>query len=718
MTSGIKKYYGLYITIGLGLLALTVPLLRDFHIESALLVAFVGCLWSGWKASEKQSKGNDISQALSILGYLYLFGMPLLVYSLLTGCFSIHGLGFWILYPVPSVFFGIATGRLARVWNIPKGRFLTILVLLSVSFGGLIIEFYTFPQVYFFNHVWGGWPGPIYDETVQVTDSLIYFRLLTLAWIVLLWNLPGILKTNHAKWIVLVSAAVLALCYAKLPELGIISPSTYLQEQLGGVRQTPHFTLYYAKNYFTEDEINLLAKEHEFYFQQISSRLELSKYSSDRKIESYLYAHPWQKKELVGAKFTSYVPVWLEQDQLHIAKQQLDGSLKHEMVHVLAKQFGNDMLNASWSIGLIEGLAVAVAPDESDISTIDQIVVSERPLPTADEMKSALSPLGFYGGRSAVNYTTSGSFVRYLLANYPVSNFKEAYRSSISNAYRKPFSELVNGWHDHLETVSVDSADQRIARRLFSIPSLFEKECPHILSDFAVHWDNYRFHLSERDTSSALSSLDEVYRLKRDNLFIKAEWTFRNLKQGNANQVKTKAAIADTLVDLQLLYADAYMLSSAYAEAKNYLARGIELFHDDPGPDSLLKAALETRKDSLQWEYYLDLRYNNKFFGKEVFKELLYRSKVRAVEQAIGNEQWSKFSTYSRLLYELPAESRYFDSYLNMLHLLGYLQEWDLAEKWIGKLETLDKRLRYHERLQQEINWIRFLEPKDHIESL
>ncbi|MGK7371536.1 MAG: hypothetical protein ACNS64_15100, partial [Candidatus Halalkalibacterium sp. M3_1C_030] len=299
MKSAFFKYYHRLIPIVLGLVALEIPLLCDFHIESALLAAFAGCFWAGWKASENKSKGRDISTAISILGYLYLFGMPLLVYALLTGCFSLHGLGFWILYPVPSVFFGLATGRLARIRDIPKGSFLTIMVLLSVAFGSLIIEFYSFPQVYFYNHVWGGWPGPIYDETVQVTMSLIYFRLLTLFWIVLLWNIPNITKTNYAKWMVLSSVLAMALCYTKLPELGIITPTSYLQEQLGGLRQTPHFTLYYDKNYFTEDEINLLAKEHEFYFQQISSSLELSKYPSDRKIESYLYAHPWQKKELV-----------------------------------------------------------------------------------------------------------------------------------------------------------------------------------------------------------------------------------------------------------------------------------------------------------------------------------------------------------------------------------------------------------------------------------
>lgn len=705
-----SKYYKYVLLFALGLLALAIPLLRDFHLESALLAALTGCFWAGWKASKAGKSADDLSNSFSILGYLYLFGLPLLVYAILTNCFSLHGLGFWILYPIPSVFFGTALGRLLRTWKVPFGGLLTILILLGIAFGGLILEFYTYPQVYFFNHVWGGWPGPIYDETVQVSGSLLYYRLLTLLWICLLWVISYLRTEPTAKWIALALIAAMTALYVNLPELGIISPESYIQQQLGGERQSTHFRIYYDEGSYTDDEIDLLAKEQEFYFDVISNRLQLSRENFNQKIESYLYAHPWQKKKLTGAKFTSYVPVWLKQDQLHIAKQQLSGSLKHELVHVLSKQFGNRLLNASWSIGLIEGLAVAVAPDESDNSTIDQIVVSEKPFPGAEQMEHALSPLGFYGGRSTVNYTTAGSFVKYLLGNYPVSNFKQAYRSSeFSETYPQPFDELVEGWHDHLETVTVDSVDQRIARRLFSIPSLFEKECPHILSAFASHWDDYRYHLAEGDTANAVRSLDEAFLLKPENPFIKTEWTFRNLKQGSLDRVINGATLKDTLVDLQLLYSDAFRLSGNDTAARAHLNRGAELYNEAPGPDSLLKAALNTRLDSLQWAYYLKLRYENELIEEEMYPELFYRTKILTIDTIIENEQWSKLITYSRLLAEFPVDSRYIDQYLDMLHLLGYLQQWELAEVWLAKLDALVKRQRHKERLQQQRNWIIFL---------
>lgn len=709
MISLLKKYYSQLIATTLGLMALAVPLLRDFHLESALIVALVGCFWAGWRACREHKEGTDLAHVSMILAHLYLFGLPLVVYTIATGCFSVHGLGFWLLYPVPSVFFGYSIGRLFRMFGITYSRLLTITVLLTIAVAGLLIEFYSFPQVYFFNHVWGGWPGPIYDETVQVTGSLFYFRAITLFWILLLWHFPRFQSDKDARWIVLLAIATLLFSYSSLSEAGVISPRAHLKKELGAQKETPHFNIHYANAFYTGDEIERIALEHEFYLDQIAGQLQLSKPDPEHKIESYLYAHPWQKKKLVGAKFTSYVPVWLQQDQLHIAKQQLSGSLKHELVHVLARQFGNRLLNASWSIGLIEGLAVAVSPDESGTTTIDQIVVSEKPYPTAREMKHALSPLGFYGGRSAVNYTTSGSFVKFLLTEYPVAKFKEAYRSgNLAQSYETSVDELVEKWHRHLNTVTVDSLDQETAQRLFSLPSLFEKECPHVLSELAGNLDRYLLYRAEKDTALYLQYLDKAVELRPDNMMLKAEWSFRNLEAGFFEKVRQKAGLQDSNAELQLLYADALLLSGDRETASQHLKYAVQQPKLNSDPDTTLKIALQTRQDSTQWRQYVNLRYGKKFPGDE-FDNLFYRTKIRAMQQALELEQWVLFKSYAQRMYGSAVDLRYFDTYSSMIHMLGYLQEWELAGKWLARLEVMELRQRYKDRLYQQSQWIRFL---------
>jgi hypothetical protein len=690
----------------IGIALLFIPLVGDFHIESALLVSLVGCFWGGIQASNKSAE-RDFYAALRIAGYLFLIGFPLLVNALFTGCFSMHGLAFWLLFPLPSVFFGYAVGRLIRSLHLPYTKVITVGVLIFIGVGILLIELLTYPQVYFFNHVWGGWPGPIYDEVVRVNGATVFFRMLTLLWAALLWHIPDLDKDRYTKWIVGFSVVAILISYTQLTEFGVNSPRSYLQKVLGGHHSTEHFELYYDQRLYSDYEIDLLAKEHEFYFDQIANRLDLPPRDSTHKIESYLYGHAWQKKQLVGAKFTSYVPVWLEQDQLHIAKQQIQSSLKHELVHVMAKEFGN-WFNASWSIGLIEGIAVAVDGGPSSTSTIHQVVVSEKPYPTAKELQRAFSFWGFYGGRSGVNYTTSGSFVRFLIQNYPIEYLKEAYQTgNVQQAYQTDWYTLTNEWNAMLDTVEVDSLDQRVARRIFGMRSLFEKECPHVVSDFATTHDNYRFSLANQDTVQALHFLDEAL-IEADSAEpIKTEWSYRNLIEGHSEKVRQATTFSDTTVDLQLLYADAFALSDSWKEAEAHLSKGQKLFAEHP--DSLLKPALETRSNRRQWAIYRQMTYDNMLPDSAAFNIAIHRTKIRSVRKAIEQERWDKMKLYAGQLLEESLQQKYFDDYQQLIHHLAFHNKMNLAEQLMEQLKDLPLRNRYRERLQQGWEWIQFL---------
>src|SRR5699024_4478285 len=587
----------------------------------------------------------DFRAALTILGYLYMVGLPLLIASIFTGCFSVHGLGYWLIYPLPSVFFGYAVGRLLRKWHIRWNRLITFAILLLIAVGLLLFEFFSYPQVYFFNHVWGGWPGPIYDESVTLSSSALFFRTITILWAVLLWHIPSLNRQRIALWIVILTTAALSFCYTQLAEMGVITPPEHIQTVLGGSKSTTHFNIYYDEDYFSEKEIGLIAREHEFYLRQVTVRLELELPDSNHKIASYLYAQPCQKKKLVGAKFTSYVPIWLSQDQLHIARQQLSSSLKHELVHIVAKRFGNRLFNGSWSIGLIEGLAVAIDGGSSPTTTIDQTVASEKPYPSYEERRKAFSFSGFYGGRSGVNYTTSGSFVRYLLHQYPVDDLKQAYRKGhIAAAYNQRWQQLAEGWYHHLDTVRTDSIDERVAARIFGIPSLFEKTCPHTISHFAETWDEYKHQLAEYDTTSALQALDKALGASDSLPAIKAEWAYRNLVAGNINEVQQAASLTDSTLDLQLLYADAFMMGNKKGQAKKHLGKAKNIFNIEP--DTLKQAALHTRLNNKQWQIYRRLTYYRQLPESSTFGQALYRTKIRSIRQSIEAGRWTKMEDY------------------------------------------------------------------------
>jgi len=683
-----------------------VPLLRDFHFESAMLASIIGCFWAGIRSS-KNSGGQDFFSTVRILGFIYLAGIPLFIASLISGCLTIDGVGFWVFIPFPGTFFGAAIGRLIRKFRLPKPTLITLFILLFCSIGVLLFELLNFPQVYFYNHVWGVWPGPIYDESVQLTGSFFYFRWLTFLWILLIWLLPEWSATLQKKLITGLALVSLLFSYMNLDEAGIISPRESIQAQLGGHHQTAHFDYYFPEDFYSEEEINFWAARHEFHFEQITELLDLE-WPKGRKIESYLYAHAWQKKKITGAKFTSYVPIWLEQDQLHIAKQQLGGVLKHELVHVISKQFGNGFFNGSWSVGLIEGLAEGIAKDASSRSTLHQIVAAESPYPSSDKMKEALSFSGFYGSAGAISYTTAGSFVEYLLDNYPPVFLKTSYPSgSLADSKYPPFDEMISQWHQALDQTPLDSVDQQVSEFVFAQRSLFQKTCPHSISKELQLWDRYQYQLADLDTAGAYETLDQLYQRDSQNSLVKDAWVRSQLLQGNYEEATNAITPKDSLLTLQVLKADALYLSDNRSEAFQLLkSLGSRITNN---PARTFRYTLELRQDSTQWSNHLQRRYLNELPDSIIFERLNLPNQMLSLNKALQGNHNSEIVLYAKLLQDHLPNADWFDIYeqtIEQLPLLGYF---DLAENWIAFVKPLNLRLRYIERLNALVEWVAFL---------
>jgi len=462
----------------IGTLSLAIPLLRDFHWESAGLASLVSAFTAGTLSARGRWRTARLFRNIASL--LIGWVLPLLIYALSTGCFSLDGLGFWLLGPVPSMLFGAAVGRTVRLSGIRFPALLSTLILLGCALVPVVYQLLSYPQLYIFNHVWSYWPGPIYDELVPLDHRLFIYRGITLLWVVALWALPAMMSSIRYRSVVLFSAIALLFCYLNLANWGLIAPEERLIRELGSIHQTEHFTIVYDGAALDPMQIEQIARQHEHHLEEITGALEVDRevYRENR-IHSYIYAHASQKKRLTGAGQTSYVPVWLS-DQTHIALEHLNRVLRHELVHVVARQFGN-RFGASMSIGLVEGLAVALDPDRHNHTT-HQLVAASEEWPEARELAQLFAPAGFYSSSGAVSYLVSGSFVSHLLAHYPVDLFKTAYRTGdLEHAYSPlDLEELTRSWHRRLEQTEVDDDIRRRSVTLFQTPSLFEKPCPRV----------------------------------------------------------------------------------------------------------------------------------------------------------------------------------------------------------------------------------------------
>jgi len=697
----LNRKYSWITALAAGTICTLIPLIRDFHIESAVLAATTGAFWAGFTlAGQKDfSISDDLRASLRILLHLYIFGLPLFILSLFMGCINFHGTGFWILFPIPSVFLAAGVARIVRSYYISYPRFITLAIIVFIAVGEWLIEFYMLPQVFFHNHIWGGWPGPIYDETVSLTFANVFFRSLTVAWGIILWLIPVYYRNKKYLGLLLCSLAYLLFGYSHLADFGVISPNRFLQQQLRGAVSTPHFNIYYDQDTYTQYDIKKQALLHEFYLHQITNELDISTDYSQNKIESYLYAHPWQKKELTGAKYTSYVPVWLKQDQIHIAKPQLQTSLKHEMVHVIAKQFGNRLINASWNIGLVEGLAVALSGNHNTTSTIDQLAATKKKDLAIPDLKRALSFSGFYTGRSAVNYTTMGSFIRFLLENYHIDYFKRAYQTGyIGNIYPVPIDTLITQWKLSLETIHTDSLDQQAASQLFSRLSVFEKSCPHNIDPVYYEWDRWLFHKAENNIPMALHHIRRAKEMTK-HAGIWRNWAQFELYTQNADRVIQEVA-PDSLDDeFKLLKADAHFLEGNEQKALTLLGEV------DSGP---LPSEIRTDNNNRKW--YLNITYKDSLPHRESFKNLSRELKHAALAKSMEIQDWDLFVSYSNTLSQEPLNTISFQIYFRMIEWLIVNNYYALAEKWMQKIAAMTKRTVHKASLRQLNTLFKFAE--------
>ncbi|PSQ83514.1 MAG: hypothetical protein BRD40_01945 [Bacteroidetes bacterium QS_1_65_9] len=323
---------------------------------------------------------------------------------------------------------------------------------------------------------------------------------------------------------VVLAAALIATAYLNSARLGFNTPAWYTQEVLGGHRRTAHFDLYYDPGALSEKQVDRLAEDHEWHYHRLEKRLGAAPPAGER-IASYLYPDEETKARLTGARETSVAPVWLDRPQVHLLQSAYAESFGHELVHTFSREFGLPVLNASRSVGLVEGLAVAFEPPHGRPAPADQVSASlflgenddeGKPSGLAEGVAARLSPLSFWTGRAAVGYTTMGAFVRFLAQRYGTDKLRAVYaQANFEDVYGTSARALADEWETALlKRRTVARAAGALAERRFSRPSLFEAACPHHVPPFVRAYRAGRSALAAGDTSAARSRFRRALRRK------------------------------------------------------------------------------------------------------------------------------------------------------------------------------------------------------------
>lgn len=560
------------------------PLVDDLGFEFAFLTAFIATfavglmtihLVAGWRSDCVQHPRMQHPRLSAMLALLFGLSLSTLllplavmyVKSWISGfCNVPEGLAFYLLLPGISVLWSTAVA-LACVLAVDR-RLHASLLFLGVMFVSIGISLYRLvvqPPVFVYNPIIGYFPGPIYDEVVVITTTLLTARAIVLVSVLAMaaglylcfdpstWKLrparllpfrggkseggstassgsatsaesatsagssmlpqsptpatPGMAM----RVLFLASLAVLAAAYVYRAPLGIVIDREHIQQTLGGHRQTVHFDIYYDLSAISAWNIDLIAREHEYQLARVIDYLDVPPPST--RIASYIYAHADQKKRLMGARHTSIERPGA--DEMHLNNASFPHPvLKHELVHVVSAVFGNALYGGSYWIGFHEGLAEAVDWQDAPMNP-HEWSRAMRELGFAPPLENLLSMTGFWTAASSRSYTLCGSFVRFLIERYGLPAFKKAFPAgAVEEAYGRTTAELIAEWEAFVDGITLREDQLRIARQRFIRPAIFRRHCPHevaALNDRA--WQAY----NARRYWDAVRDFDRVLELEPEN---------------------------------------------------------------------------------------------------------------------------------------------------------------------------------------------------------
>lgn len=430
-----------------------------------------------------------------------------------TRCNPWSGAAFYLVLPIPSGLFscaiGVAVGfAIRRVWQCVAAYLGALVTSIALSLWPL----WSGPQVFALNHFLGYFPGPLYDEALQLESRLLVYRALTLAWTgVVLLVAAALLDPRNGRFRRRASVSagqvataglllgLIALGHVFDFELGLRTRALDLDRALGGTSETAHFVFHFPRSKPALD-IRRLERDLEYKYDRVVSFLGAA---PPGKIHAYFHTSPEEKRRLVGASETSFAKPW--RLEFHVHDEPFPHSIaRHEMAHAVAAAFGAMPFGVSArrliqvNIGLVEGLAVA-ADDRADELTLHQWAAAMRRLKLAPDIRGIVGPAGFYRQPATRAYTLAGSFLRFLCERHGSARLREAYRAGdFESAYGKPLDALASEWELFLDAMPLDERAMHTAEVRFERPSLFQRPCAREVAALKGEADAWRQSDPER----------------------------------------------------------------------------------------------------------------------------------------------------------------------------------------------------------------------------
>ena len=519
--------------------------------------------------------------------------IPLMIMLLnalnVKNCNLAKGVAYYVLLPICTMAFSVALALV--IGTLFRKAIVVFCVTVAVILSHILFITYTQPQIFAYNFILGFFPGITYDETLTDKNTLIIFREFTLVAVLLLISLFAILIARFKPqvkfsvniqtikhhfvddkkfWILLgICAIILTAGHFYRDTMGYEFSAAAIQEELGRRSESDHFIFYYERSNYSPEEIARIKGESEYYFNKTAELLQIRN-PEKKKIRIYIYPDNEVKRKFIGTSNTNIAKPW--KNEIHVTKNSFSATFRHELVHVLAADFGFPVIRGSLRMGLNEGLAVAVDWHEG-IFTPHEYAAALRREKLLDNAGQLFTIGGFAVQSSTYAYLVSGSFCKYLLERFGIERFKRAFANgNFVLAFGERLESLLKDWKAFLRTVDAEAIPSSTVKSLFLQQSIFYKTCAREVAEQneravrAIRVSNYS--LAESVFNSSYDNAQTVYALSGlFHAFIAQKKFLLVIDKFSSLPGKSLLKINPTLL---LQVGDAYLLNGQDAEALRF----------------------------------------------------------------------------------------------------------------------------------------------------
>ncbi len=488
-----KKYLKYPISLIILVILSWIPLVGSYDYDAALTTALAAVILVpvlSPSKTEKTARGLGLT-LLCPIAYWIVANAVMVLTALIRGelCSFSQGLEYQILLALPGIMLAsLVWGWAGRVSRFRAIQILLYLLAIVLDFGLTFYALYNWPPLISFGQFYGFFAGSIYDESVDVFQALVFWRIGTAALCFCLFFAQTPKARALRRWsLPLMGILIAASCHYYLAQTGRITPigrealSQTLWQTVGNDKFTVHFVPQSKSRHAMNEEnyriMNAFRRNYD----------ELKAFYQTEPLEPFdvwIYPDVDMKGKFLGAKNTSFARIW--KNEIHLVRTSPDSSIaKHEMAHLFAGSFGLKPLRLAGgyhipAMGWVEGLAMAAEwPVQTyDLHTWSAAILARRDIYSNISAHDIL--YGFWGLPSRVAYTLAGSWVRWLIDNYGIEKVKK-----LSQGMPADFDEIIgldfngafNAWKRDLQKYYQQKDAIQMVDLVYGASSIWSKHC-------------------------------------------------------------------------------------------------------------------------------------------------------------------------------------------------------------------------------------------------